>query len=304
MAKFSSADPQARTIVHSMGFYEREIGFYREFAADCPVRTPRCFFGAVEMDTGASILLLEDLTWMHNLNSTGGSLAEVELVIPEIGKLHAAWWGDPRLTQTPWLLMKGTMTADQAAPLFTQYWQPFLDKLNVPITDELLQTGDLIARYLHPIWLWWQTEPPLTLVHNDVQGDNLLVTTDQRPALAFIDWQLTTGARATIDLASFICSHLDTLERRRNEHCLLASYHSVLTEHGVTGYSLEQCWDDYRIALLLPAARLATAVGLHPGLNPTPGAFWNIVFPRYVTAIADLGVRGLLEQRYTHTLRP
>ncbi len=43
-----------------MGFYEREIGFYREFAADCPVRKPRCYFGEVEMDSGASLLLLED----------------------------------------------------------------------------------------------------------------------------------------------------------------------------------------------------------------------------------------------------
>ena len=130
MAKFSSADPQARTIVHSMGFYEREVGFYSQFAADCPIRTPRCFFGAVEMDTGASILVLEDLTWMHNLNSTGGSLAEV--------------------------------------------------------------------------------------------------TADERSEVAFIDWQLATGARAAIDLASFICSHLDTPERRHNEQRLLASYHSVL----------------------------------------------------------------------------
>jgi len=304
VAKFSSADLQARTIVHSMGFYEREVGFYSQFAADCPIRTPRCFFGAVEMDTGASILVLEDLTWMHNLNSTGGSLAEVELVIPEIGKLHAAWWDDARLTQTPWLPMKGIMTADQAPLLFRQCWQPFLDKLSIPITDEFLETGDLIACYLHPIWVWWQTEPPLTLVHNDVQGDNLLVTADERSEVAFIDWQLATGARAVIDLASFICSHLNTPERRHNEQRLLASYHSVLTENGVVGYSLEQCWDDYRIALLLPASRLATAVGLHPGLTATPGAFWNTAFPRYATAIADLGVRELLDQRHTQTFRP
>jgi hypothetical protein len=43
-----------------MGFYEREIGFYREFAADYPVRKPRCYFGEVEMDSEATLLLLED----------------------------------------------------------------------------------------------------------------------------------------------------------------------------------------------------------------------------------------------------
>lgn len=114
LAKFSARHPEVRATVHSIGFYEREIGFYREFAADCPVRTPRCYFDEVEMDSGASLLLLEDLTWMRNLNSAGGVLDEVELVIRELGKLHAAWWGAARLDQTPWLPMKGIMTPDQA----------------------------------------------------------------------------------------------------------------------------------------------------------------------------------------------
>jgi Ecdysteroid kinase-like family len=92
LAKFSALYPEIRAAVHSMGFYEREIGFYREFAADCPVRTPRCYFGEVEMDSGASLLLLEDLTWMRNLNSAGGGVNEVELVVRELGRLHAAWW--------------------------------------------------------------------------------------------------------------------------------------------------------------------------------------------------------------------
>ena len=79
---------------------------------------------------------------------------------------------------------------------------------------------------------------------------------------------------------------------------LLGIYHSVLTERGVTDYPLEQLRDDYGMALLLPASRLATAVGLHPGLTATPDGFWNVVFPRYARALTDLGVSELLEQRY------
>ena len=118
VAKFSAPDPDGRATVHSMGFYEREIGFYRQLAADCPIRTPRCYFGEVEMDSGASLLLLEDLTWMRNLNSTGGSIEDVVLVIQELGKLHAAWWRDVRLDQIPWLQMKGFTTSEQA-PLYS-----------------------------------------------------------------------------------------------------------------------------------------------------------------------------------------
>jgi hypothetical protein len=65
----------------------------------------------------------------------------------------------------------------------------------------------------------------------------------------------------------------------------------VLTERGVADYPLEQCRDDYGMALLLPASRLATAVGIHPGLTATPDGRWNIVFPRYARALTDLGVK-------------
>jgi len=296
VAKFSALHPDVRATVHPMGFYEREIGFYRELAADCPVRTPRCFFGEIDMDSGASLLLLEDLTWMHNLNSPDGFLNEVELVIRELGKLHAAWWGDARLDQIPWLQMKGFLTPTQAQPMLIQNWDSFLGKLSIPVTEELLRAGELCARYLYAASVSMHTEPPRTLIHNDVQGDNLLIAADGEPSLAFVDWQLTTGARPAVDLARFLVGNLDPTERRRHEDWLLD--YSGLAERSVAGYSLEECRDDYRLALVLAAGRLATAVGHHPGLAATPDGFWNVVFPRYAAALADLGVAELLQQRY------
>jgi Ecdysteroid kinase-like family/Protein of unknown function (DUF1679) len=222
LAKFSARHPEVRATVNSMGFYEREIGFYREFAADCPVRTPRCYFGEVEMDSGVSLLLLEDLTWMRNLNSTGGVVDEVELVIGELGKLHAAWWGDARLDTTPWLPMKGILTPDQAPLVLIQNWESFLGKLSIPVTDEILAAGELCARYLSAVSISMYTQSPRTLIHH-VQGDNLLVAGDGEPSLALVDWQLTTAARPVLDLAGFLVAHLDTTERRRHEDRLLTT---------------------------------------------------------------------------------
>jgi hypothetical protein len=298
VAKFSATHPEARAAVHSMGFYEREIGFYRELAADCPVRTPRCYFGEVEMDSGASLLLLEDLSWMQNLDSAGGSVDEAELVIRELAKLHAAWWGDVRLDQIPWLAMRGMLTPDQAWLVFTQNGESFLGKLSVPVTEDLLAAGDVCRRYLRVVSVAMYSGPPRTLIHNDLQGNNLLVAEDGEPSLAVVDWQLTTAARPGPDLAGFLVGYLDIAERRGHEDRLLQIYHSLLAEHGITGYSFEQCWDDYRMALVLAASRLATAVGFLPDLTATPGGFWNVVFPRYARALADLGVAERLRQRY------
>ena len=95
-------------------------------------------------------------------------------------------------------------------------------------------------------------------------------------------------------LARFLVSYLDIAERRGHEDRLLQNYHSLLTERGVADYSLEQCWDDYRMGLVMSASRLATGVGLLPGVTPTPGGFWNVAFPRYAQALADLSVGELL----------
>jgi len=49
---------------------------------------------------------------------------------------------------------------------------------------------------------------------------------------------------------------------------------------------------------VLPTSHLAIAVGDHPGLTATPDGDWNVAFPRYARALADLGVAELLQQRY------
>jgi hypothetical protein len=194
--------------------------------------------------------------------------------------------------------MKGSLAPDQRVVVLKQYWESFLGKLSIPVTEEVLSAGELCARYLSAVSISMYTQSPRTLIHHDVQGDNLLVAGDGELSLALVDWQLATAARPVLDLADFIVRHLDISERRRHEDRLLRIYHSVLAERGVADYPLEQCRDDYRMALLLPASRLASAVGFHPGLTATPDGFWNVVFPRYARALTDLGVNELLEQHY------
>jgi Uncharacterized oxidoreductase dhs-27 len=176
--------------------------------------------------------------------------------------------------------------------------EPLLGKLSISVTDEVLSAGELCARYLSAVSISMYTQSPRTLIHHDVQGDNLLVAGDGEPSLALADWQLTTAARPVLDLADFLVAHLDTSERRRHEDRLLEIYHSVLTERGIADYSLEQCRNDYGMALLIRASRLATAVGLHAGLTATPDGFWNVAFPRYARALTDLGASELLQQHY------
>jgi hypothetical protein len=220
------------------------------------------------------------------------------LVIRELGKLHAAWWGDARLDQTPWLPMKGILTPDQAPVVLIQNWESFLGKLSIPVTDEMLSAGDsaratVCSLYLHVYAASANADPPRR-AGGQPPGRGRRRTVARARRLAADDSR-PTGPRIWPD---FVVAHLRTSERRRHEDRLLEIYHSVLTERGVADYPLEQCRDDYRMALLLPASRLATAVGLHPGLTATPDGFWNVAFPRYARALTDLGVSELLQQHY------
>jgi aminoglycoside phosphotransferase (APT) family kinase protein len=77
--------------------------------------------------------------------------------------------------------------------------------------------------------------------------DNLMFGTDDVVAL---DWQTFAVGPPTRDVAYFLGTCLEPTDRRHIEEDLVAGYHTELVERGVTGYSLDQCFDDYRLAQL------------------------------------------------------
>src|SRR5215211_781541 len=48
IAKCSTPNPQVRPLLHSMGFYEREVRFYEQVAPRSKLLTPRCYFSALD----------------------------------------------------------------------------------------------------------------------------------------------------------------------------------------------------------------------------------------------------------------
>ena len=300
VAKFSGLDAQLREIVHSMGFYEREVRFYRELAARTPIHTPTCYFADIDVAEGHSLILLEDLAPGRNGSwVAGSSIEEVELAVTEIAKVHAAWWRSPILDEKTWLNMTGMMSASRVQPIFDHTWPSFLDKLLVPASRQTIEVGELLHRHLEAVNARLLETPPRTLIHHDYDADNLFfIDAADSLGLSVIDWQMTTGGRPGVDIAWLIGGQCEPRMRRENEEQLLRRYHSLLLENGVHGYAFEQCWDDYRLAMLLPAARIAVAVGVSQTPSDGHGGFWDVVFPRYCQAIEDLEVAELLKTEY------
>ena len=297
VAKFSSPHPELRSLVHSMGFFEREVRFYQRLAAATPVRTPRCYFADVDPAQGWSLLLLEDLTGMRNGSWVAGSTpAEVALALDAIAPVHAAWWGSPVLADEQWLELTGLNSVPQVQQVTDAAWEPFLARLSVPVTPDITAAGELVRRHLHATAHHLLQTTPLTLVHHDFDADNLFFAdVGGRTEVVVIDWQLTTRGHPAVDVAWLVAGQCEPVVRREVEQGLVRRYHRSLVEMGVADYPLEQCWDDYRLALLLAAARISGAVGFQAG---PVGGFWDTVFPRYSRAIADLRVGELLERRW------
>jgi Ecdysteroid kinase-like family len=83
IAKFSATDPQARALIHGMGFYEREVRFYAQLAGQGRLRTPRCYFSALDEAEDLALLLLEDLATVRNGNWVAGCSVAVLGRLPD-----------------------------------------------------------------------------------------------------------------------------------------------------------------------------------------------------------------------------
>ena len=301
IAKFSAADPQARAIIHGMGFYEREVRFYEQLASQSRLRTPRCYFSTLDLK-GASLLLLEDLEAARNGSWVAGcSVAEAELAVRAIAPFHAAWWQHPQLEEKPWLELRSLVSVQQAPAVFQHVWEPFLAKLGTQVTDEILQTGEWLRMHLGPLCAYLYQEPPYTLIHNDYQADNLFFA-GAGPSLTLVvtDWQMTTRGRAVLDVAWFLGGNLDSIDRREHELRLLRIYHTLLLNNGVRDYPFEKCWDDYRLAMVHPASRSMTVVGLGAAPSEQERGICDVLIPRYCRAAHELKVGEVLNAAFAH----
>ncbi len=71
------------------------------------------------------------------------------------------------------------------------------------------------------------------------------------------------------------------------ERSIIEAYHRRLTELGITGYSLESCWEDYRYAQF--QGPFVTVLGALVGQPSERGdRMFTVMAERSATAIADL----------------
>jgi Ser/Thr protein kinase RdoA (MazF antagonist) len=137
---------------------------------------------------------------------------------------------------------------------------------------------------------------PRTLLHGDFHLHNLLFDSAAGAGtVAVIDWQACSRGRATRDLVHFLVTGLPPGRRRAHESDLLRLYHTTLTEHGVEGYSFEQCLHDYRFTLLDELHFLVMVLAhLDFSASEAVGRIRDVAIERICAAVLDHDAAELL----------
>ena len=237
--------PLEGTVAPDRGLPERT--FYNELAPS--LSSPplvRCVATA-PLSTGPQWLVLEDLRSTHTNPPWPHppSYSEAEGAVSALAQIHAHWWEAPTLGTSVGAPHTVASLREMVQGIAAQL-PGFLEALGDTLSGRdrrLLET--VFGSSLAP-WLRLVDSRALTVTHGDAHTWNFLFPRSGAGLPYLIDWQLwhlDVGAR---DLAFMIALHWDPPLRQEGERPLLHLYHRRLAVGGVSGYSFEDLWLDYR----------------------------------------------------------
>ena len=252
IAKFPAADPTNLGVARALFFYPREVAFYTRLAQYSPIRTPRLFHAELDMADHGFVLLLEDLRHAILGDQVAGlTPAQAEAAVNAVGRLHGAWWGKVDSGEMDALFDFADPaygTAVQAA--YQGFLAPALTNFADCYGDYTRRTAERLAPVAAQV-IRLQSSGVRSFRHGDYRADNLLFG----PALgadgvAAVDWQVSGRGGPLYDVAYLLCNSLPTSARHDAEKALLRRYHGTLAQMGMTGFSFDDCWEAYRLAVL------------------------------------------------------
>jgi hypothetical protein len=276
-------------------YYERclrEERFYREVGASF---APTLYYSAVDDVHRRVVLLLEDVTAGRQGDVLHGcSIEDAALVLEEIAPFHARWWGERAPDHA---FPRGGGDPDARQARYDRQVDLFLERYGdaVPAAWSVIERlRSRLARVLAAL-----AAGQHTFIHADLHLDNVIFDGRGNGRSAIVlDWQTACIGSPAWDVALFLFDSLSIDDRRVAEDALLQRYATLLAEHGVPGYTVEDLRADCRLVLL---AWLAGTVGWLTSLDATEltgreRALQQAVLAdgRLVAALLDHDVNALL----------
>jgi hypothetical protein len=270
---------------------EREVAFYRRAAPLMPGGPlARCY--DAEYSSGRFHLLLEDLSETHKILTEWPlppTVEACERIVDTWAIFHAFWWGHPHLGRELGTFLDETALATMGADYRGRY-ERFAEALGDRLWPEAravyARMFDARGRLYTPARLY----AAYTLAHGDAHVWNLFYPRDDvASSIRLIDWDAWRIGRGAADLAYMMAVHWYPERRARLEAQLIERYHAGLLAHGVTDYSLDRLWEDYRLSVIgqLAIPVWQQSVGFHTSI-------WWPHLHRILAAFEDLDCAAFL----------
>ena len=279
--------PVSRQIADAFRFYLREVRFYEVVAARTPLDTPDCYYSAFDDASGDFVLLIEDLGARRMVDQVEGvGPDDARAVVTALARHHAFWWQRAELATWDWAARIIDPPNPQAlVPALEASWPiveaNFADCLPEPMFEAAATFSQHIVGLMEQL-----SEPPVTFLHGDSRLDNFFFD-GSAPGVGVVDWQICGVGRGPYDVAYFLSQSMQPDHRKQHERDLVRAYHDALVAGGVTGYSFEDCWTDYRKAVLFVAVYPLNA-GSVDLVNARAVELFKMMLQRSAQAIIDL----------------
>jgi hypothetical protein len=218
-----------------------EVNYYgRDYVGVRGVPLVRCYGTAYDEVLHHYYVLLDDLSDTHQPASTVGVNVTVEYglaLVEGLAAMHAHWWGAERLNR----INEPIHILDCCRGELKAHWPRAMH--------------DIYSRHPAALIERARDDDGFTLIHGDANPTNIFVPLkgvrplyilDRQP----FDWSLTSWL-AAYDLAYAIVLSWPIEVRRQLEQPMLREYLENLIRRGVTNYSWERLYDDYRMSVMI-----------------------------------------------------
>jgi aminoglycoside/choline kinase family phosphotransferase len=250
--KFATDESENRELANTMNLYEREVIFFNEIANGLDIPIPKCYFAAMDFDSGSDVIVLEDLFEYSLGDQIGGITPEqAMMVVDVVAPLHAKYWGKGEEVFPDMQRIDSEDFIKRSAASFYISWEKALERFPEFFPDELRDALPVYVNAMEDIYREMGNRTK-TVIHGDVRMDNALFGNGIPGLLPviLIDWQNIMISNPLYDIGWMMFTSLPVETRRECEKDVLERYVAKLKAEGVQNYSIEQCEKDYDVALL------------------------------------------------------
>lgn len=259
VVKLPSSFEENRTQGVALGMFAAEVQFYNELAGEVPAGLPSIYHADFDPETSDFVIVMEDLSNLSMVSQAQGMTTEQAMAaVSVLGQIHAVWWDQVKAPRFEWIPTMDGPRISYVDELLTQIYPVFADGFADVLPAGGLELFEKFCGNYLAINSVLAARSPWTLNHQDYRVENLMFGPPGSGQVVVLDWQGIGLGPGAYDLAYVLSGSMETEPRREAEPDLLAAYHGALTAGGVSGFPLDQLWEDYRHAQLMGG--LATSV--------------------------------------------